>query len=745
MAGTASYSPVALPQALPGLPALVYKFDPDALDGSGGLEFLPNIECIGIQMREGPDPGQARFRYRTDVIAAAYGFPIHFEKILSDSQGDGGKANPYVVKTGQRIAVGVPAEWGIAWLFDGFTDLPQLNLSEQGQPVTFTAAGAAIRCFDDILLGCLWRSSATPDSNADDAWVAGEPIRFNPEGEPNRAPIEDEAMGVDEDGNRLPTFIDRNYIQPIEENPFKAEHWTLGDAARYVIALGNPRGGKQGYEKTDPILNPDLDLIQEFLSAHIPKPGIPYDPADFSSYDKKPIIVKDVDVTGLTWPEALDRLIRPHGFRFTFRCDPFFGRPRSYLAFYRVDGGGMTGSRNLGLQPYGQKLNPARTNLQSAQFNRDLRRVVNSYHIFSQPERVETSLVLAPLFKIEVSDSDAANKKKAIKTNSSQLEGPWVRKYRWFGLDEDGEGHWVFSFGAPPDEKIEGDEFEIGKPTSLAKAFGVDSHAIRKRPIAPYPTDNTFQGRVRKPTLHVVMGLSKDKVGPAGPGIWEGPLPEKKRIIAGGWRLLKDRLGIEVTIDNPNSWDTGQVSGANQAPQKLSLIDLLRPGTKLAKVPWLVLTCLVDRDIFEDRIIGRRNASPQPFPIKRMIDGRSRYRRDKINAKQSFVELDSPAARKDDYYLRDDLPDARVFGESQRARTEFAPIAGAFVIPHLTIAYEVGSRISEIKGRNLDLRVNAGVDTGEAPLYPYVVGISYDFEGGQKTTLHLSDRRAEGG
>lgn len=732
MPGTATFDPPPLPQAMPARPALVFKYDPN---GAGlGLTYLPNVECIAIQHREGPDPGQARFRYRTDIVAGAYGYPQHFEQLLGDSQGD--EAHPAIVKTGQRIAVAVPADWGFAWLFDGFADLPQLTLSDQGQAVTFTAAGFGIRSFDNVLFGCRWRSSSDYEDPTKDGEVFGEPIRFNPEGEPNCIPL-DLPYSKDAFGNEFAAFMDRNWFEPVDVNPFMAEHWTLGEAARYILARGNPRGHEGSFAE---LLSPNLEQLRDFLSAHVPFEGVPYDPADPTTYRTEPIIIGDVDVTGMTWPEALDKLIRPHGFRFTFRVEPHSGIPLSYLAFYRVDGGGVSGSRVLGLQPYGQPLNPALTNVQGAEFNRDLRRVTNAYFTFTQPTRVEVSCVLAPLFKLDAFDDEIANKKKAIKTNNNQLEGEWVRKYRWFGLDEAGEGHSRFDFAGDPLEIL---VYQYETTPADLSAIMPQGYAVRRRPIAPYPTDGSVLGRIRRPTLHLVTGLDKSSIGPAGPGIWQGALPAKKRLVAGGWRLLKDRIGIEVTVDDPNSWDTGRVTGSDQPGQKINLIDMYNQGAKLSDMPWFVLTCLIDTDEISGAVAKRRNASPQPFQVTRMIDGRSRYRSDYVIVKKSLVELDSPVAREDDYFLRNDTLAALGYAQSHRSRTEQAPIAGAFTIPYLTLGYEVGSRIRAIEGRNLDLRVNAGVDTGEAPLYPYVVGISWDFDGGQRTTLHLSDRRAE--
>ncbi len=57
---------------------------------------------------------------------------------------------------------------------------------------------------------------------------------------------------------------------------------------------------------------------------------------------------------------------------------------------------------------------------------------------------------------------------------------------------------------------------------------------------------------------------------------------------------------------------------------------------------------------------------------------------------------------------------------------------------------QIGDRISQINGRDISLLVNSGIEQGEAPSYPFVVGLTWDFQGdGQSTTLQLTDRRLE--
>ena len=98
----------------------------------------------------------------------------------------------------------------------------------------------------------------------------------------------------------------------------------------------------------------------------------------------------------------------------------------------------------------------------------------------------------------------------------------------------------------------------------------------------------------------------------------------------------------------------------------------------------------------------------------------------------------------DPVVIRDDTQLAMAHAYQLRSAYEFPPLAGSLVIPFITEYYQVGDRIQGIGGRNASLQTNVGGDQGEAPTYPWVVGVSWTFEGDrQQTVLQLSDRRSE--
>jgi hypothetical protein len=135
----------------------------------------------------------------------------------------------------------------------------------------------------------------------------------------------------------------------------------------------------------------------------------------------------------------------------------------------------------------------------------------------------------------------------------------------------------------------------------------------------------------------------------------------------------------------------------------------------------------------------RRDASPMLSTILRRVDARDHFHNDVVGGSSTFNQ--SPGTNQ---VIQDDT-DAAVANASQlRAAHEFPPLAAAVTIPMLVDYVQIGDRISEINGRDVSLLVNAGIEQGEAPSYPSVVGLTWDFEGNkQSTTLQLADRRLE--
>ena len=105
------------------------------------------------------------------------------------------------------------------------------------------------------------------------------------------------------------------------------------------------------------------------------------------------------------------------------------------------------------------------------------------------------------------------------------------------------------------------------------------------------------------------------------------------------------------------------------------------------------------------------------------------------------MSMYNPTAK--DVIARDDTPLALAYATALRAKTEFPPVAGSVTIPFITDYYQLGDRISEIDGRNINLQENVGGSQGEAPDFPFIIGISQIYQPTQGLVIQLSDHRAE--
>lgn len=234
--------------------------------------------------------------------------------------------------------------------------------------------------------------------------------------------------------------------------------------------------------------------------------------------------------------------------------------------------------------------------------------------------------------------------------------------------------------------------------------------------------------------LKAQLSISTDYDG-AKPGLWDGN--GTWQPIGGGFELLKDRLGIWITVPNPNRWNI-QASKVSGMPYPSGVVkgveDQANSG---AKHFTLRLTCVIEGDHVIAATADRRPSSPTSYTILRHVNARDRYAKHVVAANSEF----NPDS--DEIVVRDDTTDVLAEAISRRTTSEAGEVAGAVVIPRFTQAYRIGDRISSIQGRNLSLRTNAGAPTEEGEVYPAVVGLTWDFDGQQQTLLQLSDQRGQ--
>ena len=108
---------------------------------------------------------------------ATLDWPSQFEQLWPiDAQGD------YVVLNDDRLVVLTQDPSGDpVVLFDGFAQIPQVDLFAQHQTVTFAALGAAIRLWDQPILGRTQRDGqGVEDTSGDSDVYVHLPCRWNP-------------------------------------------------------------------------------------------------------------------------------------------------------------------------------------------------------------------------------------------------------------------------------------------------------------------------------------------------------------------------------------------------------------------------------------------------------------------------------------------------------------------------------------------------------------------------------------
>lgn len=745
--------------------------------GNPKAELLPNIVCLKIRRNQGIEAGFAEFRYRMDNSSAINvdgEWPTSSEQIIGFDVG-----GRYVARTDDRIFVVSYADDGRPQLlFDGFVEMPSSSITSRSEDVRFTALATPVRCLDYPLWGGVFRNEDSRHSKVNDKASPSIKIHFNPvgaEGVARRNATDEGDDGETEFRSRggdllkIPhaVFLDPDFCEDQKIGRF----WTVAMAARYILARGNTH---QAF-----VLNPGVDDDDSFpvvrnlesfiglellLDSWSPKDDQFLDFTDPDSFDKKPIILRDVDVTGLPWPEALARVIEPYGFRFVFRL--FLnqsGHPDWLIDFYREADYIPEMVRPLMLQPYDSNLNPWLTNVGQMNLTRDMSDHTNEFGIEFAPDRHEVALVLSPLFDIDPADCATPAALEAFKDTNDPLK-PVGPKYREYGFDETGEGHWDF--------KLNARSYTIG---SLAEIFGGPKEDEEGNPIPMQDREKNYLKRRRKASgklltrdnavadpeteedaeeddeddQGITQGGLKGKranarlflcTGYQGstPGIWDGT-----RVLypVKGWRLLDDRIGIRLIASDVDGWDTGnkKISFGVNANSGGGKVRGVTAQSKVGETRFtLVLLCVIEGDDTPVATAKSRLASPSRWTVKRYVEGIQKYRKDIIHGPTPYVN------QRKQIVVRDDTRAAKADAKARRVQAEMPPVAGGVVIPRLTQSYAIGHRLSGIVGRGISFRMNAGNSQGESSRYPLIVGLEYNFgDSSQTTTLILGDRRSD--
>jgi hypothetical protein len=691
----------------PAAPVLCCLFD------EGEFEPLGNVVCEEIHVVEGAAPPTARFKYLLDVVAAAQGYPTQFEDLWGpDAAGKG------VVNNDDRIAVFTWTPLGDrVLLFDGFAQIPQVDVQESVQQVTFQAVGVAARCWDQPINFRVQRDSDDPDGEESGVEVEVDlPVRFNPNGAPNKTP-KDKDVGQDDPTTSFPVFLDELLVADPDPRGF----WTLSDAVRYIFAV---------YNDAEWIPDPDFEDLVELLDSRVPKEGGVYDPDDPDTNDADPIVVRDFDASNRPWPEALADLLSLHGFGFRWTFGLGDSSPSNGVEIYRLDADGSHAAKVVDLDKAGSALDPAKNTAWRFTLSRDGNAIVNAFELDVPTRRVEASFVLALGYIPLEGDETASDRTNYLLANLA-LPGTNAQArdaYRLYVADEDGSGHW----------DLTSEEWVEGEPLDLSTIFpptddGDVTYVVRRRPGSATLFTKDDKGKPRK----VQLAVSRDYSG-ASPAVWDGT--GHWQPIKSGWTLLEDRLGIRVECEDPESWAIGDYAGDDPQEQSKTLRGITSqanpsaPNTRF----YLRLTTVVDSDRSPVWSAARRQASPTKFERRRRVDAQDHFRMDTVSQWSAYAgDVDADG---EDVDVRDDTGEALALASQLRSAHETPPLVGSIVIPGISTAFAIGDRVSRIRGRDVDLRRNAGAAQGEAPNYPRVVGVSITLGEGQATSIAFTDR-----
>ena len=205
--------------------------------------------------------------------------------------------------------------------------------------------------------------------------------------------------------------------------------------------------------------------------------------------------------------------------------------------------------------------------------------------------------------------------------------------YRWYGADECGDGHWNMSGHDLGDR-------QAARPVAVFPDDddGKFTYVDRYRPGSQ---DTDQQGRQRQ----AAQGRARDllpNTASGDPELEDDPATAGWITITSGWQLLDDRLGIEVTVENPDEWHTGagqRTDGAQTDPD--------HPRHHLDATPTRPTTALHapaddgDRgrpaDPDDRGPAKKRTASPTQFARERSADGKDHFQYCTISRARSIT------------------------------------------------------------------------------------------------------------
>ena len=699
---------------------------------SGEYTTLPHVRVLSYRAAEGAQPAEARFEYVFDSSdpSGDSGYPADIADVFGIAA-----QSEYAVNEDSEIVIFETTADGDQFLvFDGFAETPQADLGG-GNACSFTAAHVSKRLWDNVIEGATYRDADKPDDG--DEVETDLPTVFNPwnptlrECRPNCTPDDHDVNQGDDDA--YPVFLEAGKL---DNDP--QTKWTLGKAIRYLV--WNYNGDE---EWVDNPITPDGTSLDTFLQAVSPKDGEEYmDPEDEDSFERSPILLQNVSASGKPWIEVMSGLLERYGFGLFVATDQDdeTEEPRNRMIVYRKDGFDGAEPKDVWIPKEGSLLDglPDANGLSLAL---DARPVANEWRVETGEVEYEASFILAPLFEIDGGDASNSNSLRAFDRGDPTFAGTNSRKYRWFGVDECGEGHCTKEIQDASDHTPFDFKEVFGEPT------GDDGRpkrlfAHRWRPGLMQLATLDTAGKRREATLEI----STDYDGPF-PAVWDDAYSSTWRLLGtAGWKLLKDRLGIEITADNPNAWKLPKASGSTAGGSAGDVMKLVERfaigdpnGAEDQRPPIFRLTCTIKSDTCIDALAEKRDSSPGEWKIRRCVEAKDRFRLRIISSTSALNTSKKDIIPPE----QDDTDDAKAEAEALRDAHECPPLAGSFGVPWVSHAFGVGDLIGSIAGREIDLARNVGTEAGEGPRYPVIVAFEVACQMPQRTTFQITDRCAE--
>src|SRR5438128_2159133 len=143
MPGSVTFEPTPAPLDTPRRSVGVFRLR------SGSYSILPSVRCVQVEEAEGPDPGTARFRYVFRDESQDDAAPYRWDQVWQlSAPGRPGSVGDVVRNDDRLCVIEFDAGGGTHLAFDGYAQVPQLDVSGKQQQVTFQASGTPVRAWD---------------------------------------------------------------------------------------------------------------------------------------------------------------------------------------------------------------------------------------------------------------------------------------------------------------------------------------------------------------------------------------------------------------------------------------------------------------------------------------------------------------------------------------------------------------------------------------------------------------------